>query len=239
MSDTGTTDVLEYGHSSHRLDSIELLAGIPPDSMRELEAKCRWLEYGPDHTVLEREDASHDVFFIARGSVRVINYLGNDREVALADLHEGDHFGELSAVDSRERSARVVGNEYCVIAALSRSDFLDMLRRFPEVALRLLDHFASIIRAMNQRVSSLTALTPRQRIYTELLRMAEPNPAGDGSWMIDVVPHHNELASWAGTEKQEVATAIGALVRDGVIERRNRSYFIKDHPRLKVLSSMS
>lgn len=239
MSNTEDTGNPQGLPTNHSLENIELLEGIPADGLRELESKCKWLDFGPDHIILERDDGTNEVFFIVRGSVRVINYLGNEREVALADLHAGDHFGELSAVDSRERSARVVGNEHCVIAALAREDFLGMLREFPDVALRLLDHFAGIIRAMNRRVSSLVTLTPRQRIYAELLRMAEPNPSGDGSWMIEVVPHHNDLASWAGTEKQEVATAIGALVRDGVIERRTRSYFIKDHARLRVLSSIS
>lgn len=224
--------------SGRRLDHIKLFDGVPKAMLRDIEARCRWMEFGPGDVVLERDDGGRDVYFVASGAVRVMNYLGNEREVALADLRAGDHFGELSAVDSKERSARVVGSEYCLIGALSRDDFIEVLRRIPDVALRLLDHFAAIIRSMNQRVTSLTTLTPRQRIYTELLRIAEPNPQGDGTWLISVVPAHNELASWAGTDKQEVAAAIGALVREGVIERRNRSYLIKDNIKLRFLATM-
>lgn len=226
------------GSSTRTLDHIRLFEGMPAAALRKLESTCRWLEYGHGQVVLEREDTGREVYFITAGSVRVMNYLGNEREVTFADLHAGDHFGELSAVDSKERSARVVGSEHCIIAALSRTQFLETLREFPDVALRLLNDFAAIIRGMNQRVSTLSALSPRQRIYTELLRIAEPNPQADGSWMIPNVPAHNDLASWAGTDKQEVAGAIGSLVREGVIERRNRSYLIKDHTKLRFLSSM-
>lgn len=224
--------------SEHNLRGIKLLADMSGDAITELENKCRWLELGPDEAILERDDGSVDVYFIVAGTVRVMNYLGDEREVALADLGPGDKFGELSAVDSLARSARVVGNEHCVVAALARDDFLSVLHDFPKVALRLLDHFAAIIRAMNQRVSSLSTLTSHQRIYVELLRLAEPNSTGDGSWIINAVPHHNEIASWSGTEKQQVALAIGGLVRDGIMERKHRSFVIKDHAKLRVLASM-
>ena len=166
------------------------------------------------------------------------SYLGGDHEVALADLHAGDHFGELSAVDARERSARVAGSGHCLIASLRREDFLELLAQHPKVALRLLDHFAAIIRAMNDRVSALSTLSPRQRIYDELLRLAEPNPTDDGTWIIEVVPSHHEIASWAGTDKQDVANAIGALVRDDIMTRRHKSFVITNHPKLKRLSIM-
>ncbi len=224
--------------SARRLDKIGLLEDLPASALREIEPKCRWLEFGAHGTVLDRDDNTHEVYFIVAGTVRVMNYLGDEREVALADLQAGDHFGELSAVDSQERSARVVGSDYCVIAALPREHFLTLLLEHPRVALRLLDHFANIIRNMNQRVSSLSSMTPHQRIYSELLRMAEPNPRGDGSWLIRAVPHHNEIASWSGTEKPEVAMAIGSLVRDGVLQRKHKTFVIKDHARLKLLVNM-
>lgn len=226
------------GSRRHSLRNIKLFDQLEPEAIREIESLCRWYEYGPNDVVLEREDPSKDVFFIAHGTVRVMNYLGNEREVALADLHAGDHFGELSAVDSKERSARVVGSNECVIAALKREDFLAVLAKYPKAALRLLEYFAGIIRAMNARVSSLSTLSPRQRIYVELLRISEPHPQGDGSWIIPTVPAHKELAAWAGTDQGEVAGAIGALVREGIMERRNRSYLIKDQPRLRLLATL-
>ncbi len=233
-----TAEVSSPPASARRLDNISLLEGLPASALREIEPKCRWLAFGAHETVFDRDDNTQEVYFIVRGTVRVMNYLGDDREVALADLQEGDHFGELSAVDSQERSARVVGSDNCVIAALPREHFLAILLEHPRVALRLLDHFANIIRNMNKRVSSLSSMSPHQRIYAELLRMAEPNPLGDGSWVIRTVPLHNEIASWSGTEKTEVAMAIGNLVRDGVLQRKHKTFVVKDHAKLKLLVNM-
>ena len=107
-----------------------------------------------------------------------------------------------------------------------------------QIAVGLLQNFVNIIRSMNDRVYSLSTLTPNQRVYAELLRIAQPNTRGDGSWVIELAPAHSELASWAGTEKAEVANAIGGLVRDGILERKNKSFYIKDHARLRMLTQM-
>ncbi len=221
--------------NSRRLDNIRLLEDLPASALREIEPKCRWLEFGAHDTVLNHNDKSHEVYFIVAGSVRVMNHLGDDREVALADLQAGDHFGELSAIDSLERAAHVFGTDHCVIAALPREHFLTLLLEHPRVALRLLDNCAAIIRTMNQRVSALSTMTAHQRIYVELLKLAEPSPRGDGSWVIKLVPHHNEIASWSGTEKPEVAMAIGNLVRDDVLQRKHKTFVIKDIARLRLL----
>ena len=234
----GDRDDSQPGAWVHALDGIGLLSDLPADALRALELKCEWLHRSEGETIVGRSDSSIDVFFIVQGKVRVMNYLGKERDIALADLGAGDHFGDIAAVDGRQRSAQVVGTERCVLARLDRDDFLALVVEHSSVAMRLLERYTAIIRSLSQRVSSLSALTPRQRIYAELVRLAEPNPRGDGSWMIELVPNHSEIASWSGTEREEVGKAIGVLVRDDILERKHRSFLIKDHGKLRTLAGM-
>ena len=220
------------------LDGIELLAELPPSVLRALEEKCEWRDFAPDTVILSQDDESVDVYFITSGAVRVMTRSDDEQEVALADLKTGDFFGELSAIDNQARSARVVSIEPSLIATLERNDFRTMLLEHPKVALKLLSHFAGIIRSANVRVSDILNRTPKQRVYGELLRIAEPNPAGDGTWIIAPVPPHNELAAWAATDEAIVASTIGGLVREGIVRRKDRSYFISDYAKLRVLSEV-
>lgn len=220
------------------LKGMRLFQDLTIEQLRAIEAKCRWLEPRPGEIILDREDKSRDVYFIVRGAVRVMNYVGGDREVAFADLGAGDIFGALSALDSLERSARVTGSEDCLLAALSGGEFRELLLSHPQASLRLCEDFSHIIRAMNNRVVSLASLTSRQRVFAELLRLAVPDPKGDGTWLINVAPHHNEIAAWAGTTKEDVASAIGGLVRDGLLERKFKTLLIKDIGRLRLMATM-
>jgi len=217
------------------LDGIELLGEAPPDIVRRLEAECRWFTCKPDEMIVDRDDESTEVFFITSGSVKVMDFLANDQEIALAELGAGTSFGEMSAIDSSRRSARVAALEDTTLAALPSKMFRQLLIDCPGISLMLLKRFAGLIRTLNSRVTSLSTLSPHQRVYYELLRMSEPNTQGDGTWMIHFLPKHEEIASWSGTSREDVAMAIGHLAREGIVGRKHKSLVIKDHGRLQML----
>jgi DNA-binding GntR family transcriptional regulator len=50
------------------------------------------------------------------------------------------------------------------------------------------------------------------------------------------MPHHREIAAWAGTSKESVASAIGELARDGIVKRQSMGLIISDMPRLQAIT---
>jgi CRP/FNR family transcriptional regulator, cyclic AMP receptor protein len=226
------------GAAQHSLSGIKLFEGVPADVLRVIESKCRWLDVGADQTVVPAEEASTDVYFVLAGTVRVVNIRDDGTEVHLGELHAGDVFGELSAINSSRRSAQVIGDQACMLGALSADSFRAVLANQSKVALRLIEQLAAVVRNMNEKVTQMSTLSPRQRIYAALVKLAVPSPSGDGSWMIDTPPNHDVLASQAGTEKQDVAMAIGTLAREGILERKHKRFVVRDHPRLRMMASM-
>ena len=98
-----------FDPSVRNLNDINLLAEAPPEKIKELEGCCEWQEYGADEIVVNLKDESTNVFFVVKGKLRAMDYLTDENnEVALAELEEGNSFGELSAIDLKVRSARVV-----------------------------------------------------------------------------------------------------------------------------------
>ena len=229
--------VIDYKSAKCSLGDVKILKELSQEDLRTIEQKCEWIKYDVNDIILDPSDTDkHEVYFLVEGKVRIVNDRDDSEEISLADLDAGAHFGELSAIDCQGRSARVRGTDHCIIARLNRDAFMALLVEVPKLSLQLIEGFVAIIRSLTERVTSLTSLTPQQRIYTEFLRVSEPNPKGDGTWIIAVVPSHKEIASWSGTNKSEVANAIGGLVRAGVLERQHRSFIIKDRTKLKLLA---
>ena len=225
-------------HAIQSLREITLLREASPALIAEFENNAHWSTYPSDTIVVDRSESSTDVYFVVKGRVKVFDYLDGRPEILVAELGAGDSFGELAAIDLNRRSARVITAEPTVLASLTGEQFRDALFRYPEVAMVLLIKFASIIRGLIVRVTSLRSMTPNQRIYMELLRMAEPNVEGDGTWIINNLPGHIELSDRVGTEKEIVAQAIGELARTKVVVRKHRSLIIKDYARLQMLSTL-
>lgn len=224
--------------SGYSLAGADLFGSLPLEQLQAFEARCRWLAFDAGETIIERDDVRPDVYFVVEGTVRVVNYLADGREVVLADVSAGGFFGELSGIDCLGRTAFVVAREDTVAAVLGSDEFLELLHDCPEAALKLIQHLTSVIRSANERVSALVDLSPHQRIYAELVRLANPSAAGDGSWMIDPLPMHSEISGWAGTNNEVVSLAVGTLIREGVARRRDKSLIIHDFPRLKMLTGV-
>lgn len=220
------------------LAGAELLTEAPPGIVSDLDKKCRWLSFEESQIIVDRDDDSTDVYFIIEGRVKIMDFLADEQEIALAELGPGASFGELSAVDASKRSARVTALEDTTLATITSSDFRDLLMEVPGISIMLLKRFAGLIRTLNTRITALSTMTPHQRVYYELIRMSEPNPQGDGSWVIHYLPKHEEIASWSGTSREDVAMAIGHLAREGIVGRKHKSLIIKDHDRLQMLLNL-
>ena len=232
-SDTSRKSVT--GSDTGSLRGVALLKDMPDEAVAALEKICRWESYGDGDLIFDRTDSSNDVYFIAKGRVRVVGHAKSGQEVAFVDLGEGHHFGELSAVDNSPRSATLYTLEDTLLAVTSGDAFIDYTREHPAVGLRLMMHFVSTIRTLNQRVVGLSTTTVIQRVYNEILQLAEPDPSNPSRWIVRHMPNHKELAVWAGTVPETVAKAIGQLFEHQVAKREYKTLHILDRQRLQEM----
>ncbi len=108
----------------------------------------------PQNTRLFRHgDKGDAMYLIESGRVRISIQDDDQQELTLAELAQGDFFGEMSIIDGRQRSADAHVVEEARLAVLSRDAFLSFVRTNPDVALEM-----------------LSALTDRLRRTDELLR---------------------------------------------------------------------
>ncbi len=228
----------QQAENARSLNGIALFEDVPQNIIDDLASRCKWLEFETDEIVVDRHDTGSNVYFIVEGRLRVMDLLTKDIEVSLADLGSGEIFGELSAIDHKFRSAQVTALEPTSLAEMSSTDFQEILRNSPIVAFNMLKRFTSIIRDLNSRVTVMSSLSPHQRVYNELIRIAQPDTSGSENWIIYNVPNHAELASFVGSDKQVVAQAIGSLARDGIIERKHKNLVIRDLNRLQRLTKL-
>jgi uncharacterized membrane protein len=108
----------------------------------------------PRNTRLFRQgDTGNAMYLIESGRVRISIHDDDKQELTLAELAQGDFFGEMSIIDGRQRSADAQVIEDARLAILSRDAFLSFVRTNPDIALKM-----------------LSALTDRLRRTDDLLR---------------------------------------------------------------------
>jgi CRP/FNR family transcriptional regulator, cyclic AMP receptor protein len=204
--------------------------------MERLEQACSWRTFRRDETVVERDTEHRDVFFLASGSVRIMNFSLSSRPVAYATLSSGEYFGEMSAIDNAPRSATVVADEKCEVASLSQARFTELMERHPQIAVAVMSRLASIVRSCDERIMDLATLGAMQRVILDLYRMAKPDTITANSWLVYPCPAQREIAGRASTTRETVARVFSQLQESGQIRRKGRSLYLSDKDTLATLA---
>ena len=211
-----------------------LLDGVPSDLLDRLIDQGTVRQVRAGEQLFAASDMSNTVFFILAGSLRIYSR-DETSPVPLADLGAGDVVGELAAIDGGGRTGSATALQESAVLVCPPDAFIALLSQGPQVALRLLRRFSRIIRDADSHIAALSNLAPGQRVYFALLHLAAPDPSGSGQWTINPAPSHKEVAGWAGTTEEVVATALGSLMRSGLIRRRSLELQIFDRQRLEDL----
>src|SRR5678816_1101241 len=135
------------------LRSVPLFASLDDDAARELRSLLSDKRVPQNTRLFRQGDKGDAMYLIESGRVRISIRDDDEQEVILAELAQGDFFGEMSIIDGRQRSADAQVIEDARFAILSREAFLSFVRTNPDVALEM-----------------LSALTDRLRRTDELLR---------------------------------------------------------------------
>jgi len=222
-----------HDQEQRTLSGIPLLADLGELERQRYEGVCSWRSYEPDQEIIGRESDSTDVFFVVAGSVRIVNYSFSGREVSYEDIGAGHFFGELAAIDSKPRSASVVAMDGSLLATMPAPVFIKLVTEHPPVSLAMMQRLAEIIRASTNRIMDLSTVGAHNRVFAEVLRLARPNLADDGTAEIRPIPVHADIASRVSTTRESVARAISELIKKKLVSRDDDGLVIRDFMQLE------
>jgi uncharacterized membrane protein len=144
------------------LRSVPLFASLDDAAATELRELLSTRSVPQNTRLFRQGDKGDAMYLIESGRVRISIRDDDKNEVILAELAQGDFFGEMAIIDGRQRSADARVIEDANFAILSREAFLAFVRTNPDVALEM-----------------LAALTDRLRRTDELLRSRVSRNAND------------------------------------------------------------
>ena len=145
----------------------------------------------PQNTRLFRQgDKGDAMYLIESGRVRISIRDDDEHELTLAELAQGDFFGEMSIIDGRQRSADARVIEDARLAVLSREAFLSFVRTNPHVALEMLSALTDRLRRTDELLRSRVSRNVNEEEQARLTvadRAADMIAEFGGSWKFILV----------------------------------------------------
>lgn len=124
------------------LKSVDLFARLSGEDLAGIAAICRYSAFEEGETVFDEGQLGDALYVVLEGRVRV-----HREERTVAEIGEGECFGEMALLDSAPRSASVTALCDTTCLRIDRDDFSDILTEKPQIA-------QGVIRVLTRRLRS-------------------------------------------------------------------------------------
>ena len=186
------------------LSTVPLFGGLDQIELQRFGELTREKFYPRGSVILFENDPGDSLFVVRQGRVKVVLIGEDGREVILGVLGVGEHFGELSLIDDRPRSAHVIAMDDSHLLVLRREDFRKRVESSPAVAWSLLTEMSRRLRRADEKIGGLVLLDVPGRIARLLLDLAA-EPGGD---TIEKALTHQTIAQMIGASRETVSRAM-------------------------------
>ena len=110
--------------------------------------------YSAGEKIFGQGDLGTEMFIIQDGEVEIVKHIGGQSHV-LSRLEKGDFFGEMAVLEALPRTADAIAVTEVKVVAINGSRFDEMLRKNPEVAVRIIRKYSKRLREANLLLEKL------------------------------------------------------------------------------------
>jgi CRP-like cAMP-binding protein len=110
--------------------------------------------YAAGDVIFQQGELGTEMFIIQEGEVNIVKHI-NGESHALSHLEKGDFFGEMAVLESVPRTADAIAATDVRALVINGARFDEMLRRNPEVAVRIIRKYSKRLREANTLLERL------------------------------------------------------------------------------------
>jgi len=130
------------------LGAVPLFEGLTKKQLRKVTDLADVGRFMAGARLVKQGDIGDSFYVVLTGQAKV---LVSGRTVNR--LLPGEHFGEISLLDGKPRTASVVAETEMTLVIITQKDFLGLLAKDPEITLSLLEGMARTVRPLERSLA--------------------------------------------------------------------------------------
>ncbi len=142
---------------------IPVFQELTPRDLKTIQRILHQREYKQAEVIFAEGDIGLGMYIIENGIVQITC---NNEHHILAELAEGDFFGELALLDDAPRSASAVAKTPATLLCFFKPELLDLIERNPKLGSKILFRLAWTIgerlKSTNEQVKELMCIAQKK-----------------------------------------------------------------------------
>ena len=216
------------------LRSCQLFAGISSPELKAIADITSIKPVTKGGYLFHEGDPSLGFYIVQTGAINVhrVNTAGKEQVIHVFRAGESFAEGTLATEKGYPADARAV--EASQVLLVQKAGILTLLRRQPELALRMLGSMSAHLRILVGQLEDLTLKDVETRLANWLVKRC-PNPASDKPFRIELPMTKRVLAAELGTVSETFSRTLAGFREQSLIEVKGRTVSVTSPARLAAL----
>lgn len=203
------------------LRGCQLFAGLPPADLENIAACTQLKMLDKDDYLFHEGDLSHGFYIVQKGALNVHRVSAAGKEQVIHVFRAGESFAEATLATETGFPADARALESSQVLLVQKAGFLGLLKRHPELALRMLGSMSSHLRVLVGQLEDLMMKDVETRLANWLLKRC-PNPDGAAPVNIDLPMTKRVLASELGTVSETFSRTLAKFREQKLVNVKGR-----------------
>ena len=212
------------------LAQVNLFRDLPEDILKQIAETSNMRSFEKGRYILTPHDEGELIYFLKEGEVEVYESTAEGKKMIIDILKPGDIFGyESIASDSGDavREQFIKANKDVVLCIMPKSDFLALLEKKPELALRMIRELSGRLSSTESRLRAAAFSNSGTRVMQELERLyTQYGEEKGGKRTLTRKFTHEELANLVGTTRETVTRTLARLEKEGKVSVSSEGHII-------------
>ena len=216
------------------LRSCQLFTGLPQADLEQIAAVTVLKSLEKDEYLFHEGDPAIGFYVVQRGAVNVHRVNAAGKEQIIHVFRTGDSFAEvaLASATGYPADARVL--EPSQVLLVQKDGILALLKRQPELALRMLGSMSSHLRVLVGQLEDLTLKDVETRLANWLVKRC-PASAGDKPVHIELKMTKRVLAAELGTVSETFSRTLAKFREQKLLSVKGRVVSVLSPEKLRAL----
>lgn len=208
------------------------------EQLEEVMSSIIRRKYKKGQIVFFEGDVSDKFYIINGGKIKIFKYTKEGKEQILYILSEGDFIGYLSLLKKGKFDFNAEALEDVNVCMLTKDDFDKIVKKTPEISLRILENLHDRLVSLENLVQTLSTKDIEARIAGILKNFAKEFGREEAEGIVIEMPlSREEMANYIGVTRETMSRKLSSMEDDGLIELiGNKKIVIKDLQLLEELA---
>jgi CRP-like cAMP-binding protein len=181
-----------------------------------------------------------NIYILKKGAVKINKVSPEGKVITLDLLKGGTLFGELGALDERDRDETAEVIEDGLLCIMSRTHFDEMLKIVPGLSIRLNKIIGLRRRRIENRLMDLLYSTVEERLAKTLINLLDDFATpDDDTYILKIKLTHQDLSELIASTRETTTATLNKLIKEGLIMYEGKYIKILDKESLEKLSGIS